>query len=127
LRTTLRKFPFESSSADDASLAELILAFAPGTGSVWKFQTKTLAELTMKEGSIWKTKDPARNPQITPEMLTLLNRAQAIAAVFYPPGATQPQLTYTLRPKLDGNAGSATLELEVDGTRHLWTSSLQKQ
>jgi type VI protein secretion system component VasK len=64
---------------------------------------------------------------VTPEMLNFLNRAQTLSDVFYPSGSSQPQLTYTLRPKLDPSFKDATLELDVDGQPHLWTSSLQKQ
>ena len=127
LKTTLHKFPFQSSSGEDAGVADLANAFAPGVGSIWKFQMKSLAELTLKEGSAWKPKDPAKSPQVTAGMLTFLNRAQSITDAFYAGGATQPQLTYTLRPRLDGAPGNLTVELEVDGTRHQWTSSLQKQ
>jgi type VI secretion system protein ImpL len=125
LKTTLLKFPFQSAAADDASLAELAAAFAPGTGAVWKFQMKSLGELTVKEGSTWKAKDSAKGVQPTPEMLMFLNRAQTIADAFYPGGAAQPHFSYTLRP--NGSAKNSTLELEVDGQPQKWTTSLQKQ
>ena len=85
------------------------------TGAIWKFQQQSLAELAVKEGSLWKPKDPAKKPQVTPEMLAFLNRAQSITDVFYPGGATQPQFTYTLRPQLDHRLKEFTLELEIDG------------
>jgi type VI protein secretion system component VasK len=124
-RNTLRKYPFQSSSADDASLEEFAGIFHPATGAIWQFQQKSLAELTVKEGSIWKAKDPAKKPQVTPELLAFLNRAQSIADAFYPGGATQAQLTYTLRPKLDSSLKEFTLELEIDGRPYQWTSGLQ--
>jgi type VI protein secretion system component VasK len=58
-------------------------------------------------------------------MLAFLNRAQTIDAAFFSKGA-QPQLTYSLRPKLEGFQDS-TFELEVDGQLHQWASVLQKQ
>jgi type VI secretion system protein ImpL len=124
-RNTLRKYPFQPSSADDASLEEFAGIFHPATGAIWQFQQKSLAELTVKEGSIWKAKDPAKKPQVTPELLAFLNRAQSIADAFYPGGATQAQLTYTLRPKLDSSLKEFTLELEIDGRPYQWTSGLQ--
>ena len=122
---TLRKYPFKSSSTDDASLEEFAGIFHPVTGAIWKFQQQSLAELTVKEGSMWKPKDPAKKPQVTPEMLAFLNRAQSIADVFYPGGATQAQFTYTLRPKLDSRLKEFTLELEIDGQPYQWTTILQ--
>ena len=124
-RNTLRKYPFQPLSADDASLEEFAGMFEPTKGAIWQFQQKSLAELTVKEGSIWKAKDPAKKPQVTRELLAFLNRAQSIADAFYPGGATQAQLTYTLRPKLDSSLKEFTLELEIDGRPYQWTSGLQ--
>lgn len=126
LRNTTRKYPFQQSS-DEVTLLELANAFAPITGSVWKFQAEVLGELTVKDGAQWKAKDPAKKPQVTPGMLAFLNRAQSITDAFYPAGATQTQLTYTLRPKLDSSFKDSTLELEIDGHVFQWTTSLQKQ
>jgi hypothetical protein len=114
-RNILRKYPFQSSSTDDASLEEFAGIFQPVTGAIWKFQQQSLAELTVKEGSLWKAKDPTRKPQVTPELLSFLNRAQAVADVFYPGGATQPHFAYTLRPSLDKSLNEFNLELEIDG------------
>jgi type VI protein secretion system component VasK len=120
-RNTLRKYPFQSLSADDASLEEFAGMFEPTKGAIWQFQQKSLAELTVKEGSIWKAKDPAKKPQVTPELLAFLNRAQSIADAFYPGGATQAQLTYTLRPQLDPRLKEFNLELEIDGQPYQMT------
>ncbi len=114
-RNTLRKYPFQSSSTDDASLEEFAGMFQPLTGAIWRFQQQSLAELTVREGSLWKPKDPAKKPQITQAMLDFLNRAQATTDVFYPGGATQPHFTYTLRPNLDKSLKEFNLELEIDG------------
>ena len=126
LRSTTRKYPFQQSS-DEVTLDELAGAFGPVTGSVWKFQAEVLGELTVKDGNQWKAKDPAKKPQVTPGMLAFLNHAQSITDAFYPAGATQPQLSYTLRPKLDSSFKDSTLELEIDGRVYPWTTSLQKQ
>ena len=126
LGSTLRKYPFRPSS-EDAGIDEISSLFAPGSGAIWKFQAQFLAELTVKEGARWNPKDPVKKPQVTPEMLAFLNRAQSISDAFYPAGASQPQFTYTLRPKIDPSYRDAVLELDVDGQTHVWTSSLQKQ
>jgi type VI protein secretion system component VasK len=126
LRSTIRKYPFQQST-EDLSLEELATAFAPATGTVWKFQAEVLGELTVKDGSQWKAKDPAKKPQLTPGMLAFLNHAQSITDAFYPAGVPQTQLTYTLRPKLDSSFKDATLELDMDGHVFQWTTPLQKQ
>ena len=86
-----------------------------------------MADYTVKEGGLWKSKDPAKKPQVTQGMLEFLNRAQSIANVFYPGGAAQPQFTYTLRPKLDSRLKGFTLELEIDGLAHQWVTGVQHQ
>ncbi len=95
-KATFSKYPFQSLSADDASIEEFAAIFQPATGAFWKFQQDSLAELTVREGGVWKPKDPAKKPLLTPEMLAFLNRAQSVTDVFYPGGAPQPQ--FSLHP-----------------------------
>ena len=125
-RPVTGKYPFHP-SREDVNLQELAAWFAPSAGGIWKFQAQTLGEFLIKEGLQWKPKDPAKKPAVSPDMLAFLNRAQAITDSFYPAGATQPQFTYTLRPRLDSSYKDSILELEVDGRSHQWTTSLQKQ
>lgn len=126
LRPALRKYPFHS-SVEDMSVEELVGWFAPNSGEIWKFQAKSLANLTATDGTKWTAKDPAAKPQVAPELLLFLNRAQAIANAFFPGGVNPPHLTYTLRPKLDGIHKDSILELEIDGKSHQWNTSLQHQ
>ena len=123
-KSTLVKYPFQPAGAD-AGLDEFTGMFHPATGAIWKFQQQSLAELVVKENSLWKAKDPTKKPVVTQEMLAFLNRAQSIADVFFPGGITQAQYTYTLRPKLDPRLKEFSLELEIDGKPYQWTGSLQ--
>jgi type VI protein secretion system component VasK len=125
VQPTFRKYPIMTSSTDDALPEELTRAFGPGQG-IWKFQQQSIAELVGKEGSEWKVKDPAKKPQVTAEMLRFLTSSQQILNAFYSSGTPQPQLTYTLRPKLDSNFKDSILELEIDGQLYQWTGPLQK-
>lgn len=126
IRSVTSKYPF-SPSGPDAALSEVASLFAPGAGAVWRFQGEQLGELVAKEADGWKVKDLTKKPQVTQETVAFLNRAQKFADAFYPGGAAQPHLTYTLRPRLDAAYKDATLELDVDGQMHTWTTSLQKQ
>ena len=117
IKNTLRKYPFQPKSPEDASLEELSGVFAPGSGAIWKFCGEALGELVVKEGSQWKPKDPSKKPQVTQELLAFLNHAQATTDAFFPPGATQPRFSFTVRPNLDAAFGDSTLELEIDGVR----------
>src|SRR6202021_231867 len=106
LSIILRKYPFQPSSKDEISLDELGKFFGPA-GAIWQYQTKSLADVVAKDGTQWKA-SPTAKQQVTPEMLSFLNQAQAIADVFYPGGASQP-LVYTLRPKPDSSFKDWTL------------------
>ncbi len=124
LNTTLHKYPFQPSASEEVSLDELSKWFGPSTGDIWKFQGKSLSEFTVKDGSEWKSKDPAKKPQVTTDLVAFLNGAQRISDAFYTPGSSQIRLGYTMRPKMDSK--EAILEIEVDGQPHTWTSGLQK-
>jgi type VI secretion system protein ImpL len=127
---TADKYPFRRSATQETTLDELSSLFGAETGQIWKFQMGPLAQKTQKEGSQWKaTPDPASKLQVTSEMLTFLNRAETIKNAFYGKGGPQPQMTYSLRPKLDPAfaATSTTVELEVDGQTQQFTNIFQKQ
>jgi type VI secretion system protein ImpL len=126
-RNTFRKYPFQSTSSEDVRLDELAAFLQPASGAVWKYQQQSLADFVAKQGSQWQAKDPSKKPQVTPELLAFLDSAQTAADVFYPMGATQPQLSYTMRPKLDPSFKDTILELEIDGKSYPWTTGLQKQ
>jgi type VI protein secretion system component VasK len=126
VKNTLRKYPFQPKSTEDTTLDELSGLFAPVNGAIWKFCSGSLAELAVKEGSQWKPKDPAKKPQLTAELLTFLNRAQAVTDAYFPPGSTTPRLNYSLRPVLDAAFGNSFLELQIDGTSHQLNSALRK-
>jgi len=127
IRSTLSKYPFQPSSQEDTSLDELTRWFAPQGGEIWKFQAQTLGKLTEKQGARWTEKDPTSKPQVTGEVLSFLNSAQAVADAFFPGGAAQPHLTFVLRPRLDPSFGDSVLELELDGRPYPWTTKVQKQ
>jgi type VI secretion system protein ImpL len=123
---TLRKYPFQPSSTEDATLDDFSALFDPMRGGIWKFQQQALGEFIVKEGAQWKSKDPAKKPQVTPDLLAFLNRAQSVTDIFFAAGP-QPQFSYTFRPKLDSRLKDSTLELDVDGRPFQWTTPLQHQ
>ncbi len=121
----LRKYPFRPSMVE-ASLDEVTRLFAPGSGEVWKFQAKSLADSTLKDAGVWKAKDGAKVP-VQPNVIVFLNKAQAITDAFFSAGANQPHLVYTLRPKLDDKLKGFVVTLTVDGQAQEWKTSIQKQ
>jgi len=121
----LHKFPFQA-AGPDARLEDFVSLFAPGSGKVWKYQLDSLADSVVKDGAHWKAKDGAKVPA-SADMLDFLNRAQDVTNAFFANGPTQPQLQYTLRPKLDPAYQNVFIEFDVDGQTHQWKNSLQQQ
>jgi type VI secretion system protein ImpL len=128
IRGVLRKYPFSSRSAEDASMEEFAELLAPGTGEIWKFQASALAELVAYEGGQWKA-SPAAKAKPTPELIDFLNRAQMLSNAFFSGASKTPRLTYSLRPRFDGSAENLAIELEIDGKSVAFTkqSQLQRQ
>jgi type VI secretion system protein ImpL len=124
LKSTLRKYPFQAKSSEDTTLPELSDAFAPTSGAIWKFATGPLSEFAVRDGAQWKSKDPAKTPQVTPELLLFLGRAQSITTAFFSANPNQPGFSFTLRPNLV--PGDEKFELRIGGTPYLWTDVLQK-
>jgi type VI secretion system protein ImpL len=124
---TLQKYPFQFSSSEELSPADLAAFVQPAAGAIWKFEQQSLGDLVVKDGNQWKAKDPGKKPQPTADLLVWLNRAESAADAFYPGGVAQPQLVYSLRPKLDPSFKDTLLELEIDGKSYPFSTPLQKQ
>jgi type VI protein secretion system component VasK len=75
------------------------------------------------DGQHWKSKDPAKKPQVTQDMLRFLDGAQQISMVLFANG--KPSLQFAIRPRLDPRFGDTLLEFEVDGLTHLFDTHLQ--
>lgn len=129
MRGVLQKYPFSPTSTLDADLSEVSALFAPATGAIWKFQQESLGEYVIKQGREWVQKPEVQQPKIAQEVLTFLNRAQQISDAFYPAGATQPNLRYTLRPQGGMDLEKTPLLLIFDGKRVEFTkeSRIQKE
>ncbi len=126
-RATFQKYPFQSSATEDLTLADLTAFLQPAAGAIWKFEQQSLGDLVVKDGNQWKAKDPGKKPQPSSELLFWLNRVESAADAFYPGGVAQPQLVYSLRPKLDPSFKDTILELDIDGKSYPFNTPLQKQ
>jgi type VI secretion system protein ImpL len=122
----LNKYPFNSAadSNHETTLIEVSNVFAPVMGEVWKYQQKSLGELTARNGARWDQRPDVQKPRVAPEMLAFLTRAQQLTDVFFPGGSQQPRLQYILRPVPRQDVG---IRLEIDGTvMNSKESSIQK-
>ncbi|MFL6449173.1 MAG: ImcF-related family protein [Bryobacteraceae bacterium] len=123
----LGKYPFNRESLNDVTLEEFDTAFAPGTGAIWEFQSKILAEVVLRNQGQWNSPVPEKKPQASPELLTFLNQAQRITDAFYPSGAPPAHFNYALRPNLDAASQDWLFVWEADGKKQTWSKDYRRQ
>jgi type VI secretion system protein ImpL len=107
-----RKYPFNPSSAEDASLQELAAVFHPQQGSLWALYAGNLQELLIEQGGHYAAK-PGGSIQLNPAFVGFFNQAAAISRAFYPEGATEPRFVYTVTPQPIDTL--SRLQLRIDG------------
>jgi type VI secretion system protein ImpL len=107
-----RKYPFNPSSAEDATLQELAAIFHPQQGSLWALYTGNLQELLVEQGGRYAPK-PGGTIQLNPAFVAFFNQAAAISRAFYPEGANDPRFVYTVTPQPIDTL--SRLQLRLDG------------
>ncbi|MEZ5399661.1 MAG: ImcF-related family protein [Bryobacteraceae bacterium] len=96
LAPVLSKYPFNPRSSTQARPDDLAAVFQPGSGRLFTFYQEALAELLTPVGSRYtaKTDGPVK---VNPGFVAFYNKAIGLANMFFPAGATQPQVHYTLQ------------------------------
>jgi type VI secretion system protein ImpL len=107
-----RKYPFNPSSSEDASLQELAAVFHPQQGSLWALYAGSLQELLVEQGGRFAAK-PGGTIQLNPAFVAFFNQAASISRAFYPEGATEPRFVYTVTPQPIDTL--SRLQLRLDG------------
>ena len=107
------KYPFNPTAINrQATLQEVGAIFRPKEGALWAFYDANLKTLLQKQGTQYA---PAPNAamQLTPQFVGFFNRSAAFSDAFYPGGAAEPRLTYSLTPSRTD--GIQSLTLAIDG------------
>jgi type VI secretion system protein ImpL len=122
--TLLGKFPFQPLSkaqagrdltpADQAVLADVNAAFAPGTGSLWTYYNASLKPWLPQQGTQYVLAPNAAG-HVGPVFAQFFNRAATISSALYSSGGANPAFTFTLRSVPSKGIENATLV--VDGQR----------
>ena len=111
-RQVTSKYPFNPAASAPATLENVNGLFRPKDGALWAFYTANLQKLLVKQGSAYVA-DPAATAHVTPAFLAFFNRAAAFSDAAYAGGATDPHLTFTVKPvKAEGTDGAT---FTVDG------------
>ena len=106
LRALGSKFPFDPNSHKEASLAELIDFFQPGTGALFKFVTANAGAFELQGSQfISRTGKPA--------FASLLTQATGIQRALFPGNASQLQFHFTLAARAP--EGESSEGVTIDG------------
>lgn len=112
------RYPFAVSSTD-TTLADFTRMFGPD-GLLDRFFERQLKPFVDTTVSPWKMlANAGAAPDITSQGLALFEQADRIRSMFFPQGATAPQLNFELTPT-DLDAGAMRVRLEVDGQALLY-------
>ena len=125
----LSKYPFSATSQSDATLLDIAKAFSPNDGSVLKYVQQSGADLVVRKGLEFQPNPALQGMKVSPELLTFLNRAQALTDVLFAEGGMmQPKLHYVLRPVAGQNAPGQyiVVRLVLDGKELSSQDPLQK-
>jgi type VI secretion system protein ImpL len=109
-RVLSTKFPFNSKSKTDATIADLNAVLRKPDGALWSFYEKDLKKVLAKQGNQYAASGTI---SLNPAFVSFFNTAAALSDTFYQPGAPEPAFSYTVKPGVsDGVQG---ITLRVDG------------
>ncbi|MDY7225753.1 type VI secretion system membrane subunit TssM [Hyalangium rubrum] len=119
------RYPFDKSSLLDTPLPELSQFLHPSNGVVKKFIQAQLSEEVIPNGRRWQFSAPSLSGMYKEELLTYLERVNALATTLFPGDTQDPLVRFTvrLRPGASEDSGPsdiASITLTVDGSEELY-------
>jgi type VI secretion system protein ImpL len=110
------RYPFDRDSRDDAAMGDVAAFFRPGSGILWKFYGESLSPFVQRAGSGFQlVRAGDRSAPFKPELVQFLRRAHEVTGSLFPPGATEPVVSLSLR--IRPTPRIASVSLEIDGQR----------
>jgi len=121
------KYPFNKESLQDAPLPELTEFLHPSTGAVRKFVQAQLAGEVIPDGRRWgfAVKSAPGTALYKDELLTYLERVNALATTLFPGDTVDPLVRFTVRMRPGSSADAspsdiASITLTLDGSEELY-------
>jgi type VI secretion system protein ImpL len=105
------KYPFNSASRIDATLAELSGILRPVDGRLWAFYDGSLKNQLVRQGDEYVVK-AGSEIRITPAFAAFFNRAARFSRALYGEAGREPRLAYTMRALPAQGVTSVTLSLD---------------
>jgi type VI secretion system protein ImpL len=123
MRPLLAKYPFSSSpKAPQSTLEEIDSIFEPKKGELWAFYDANLQKIVQRAGFQFAAASGG-GMTVNPAFVAMLNRAGAFTAAAYQNGATDPRVTYTVKPVMSPDQDS--IKMNIDGQSVTFTQSSQ--
>lgn len=121
------RYPFNKDSLLDAPLPELTQFLHPAHGTVRKFVQAQLAGEVLPDGRRWEfaVKSAAGSGMYKEELLTYLERINALATTLFPGDTLDPLVRFTVRMRPGSSADAspsdiASITLTLDGAEELY-------
>jgi type VI secretion system protein ImpL len=111
-RGVLSRYPFNSASSTQASIAEVTDFFRPATGALWRFYNDGIQNVLIKQGSEYVPK-PGGTVTLSPSFVSFFNRAAAFSDALFKEGSPEPRFAFILKPLL--SEATSTVTIVVDG------------
>ncbi|HML16319.1 MAG TPA: ImcF-related family protein [Bryobacteraceae bacterium] len=109
-RALMTKYPFNATSTNDATIADVNGIFKPQEGSMWKFYDQNLQRLLPKQGATY-VPAPGGSVTLLSGFVNFFNRMAAFSNALYA-GTTDPHFTYSLKPVQSEGIKSVTLNID---------------
>ena len=119
LRSLMTKYPFNPTSTTDATIPEVNAVFGKPDGALWKFYNENLQKLLPKQGAAY-TPVTAGGVTLNQGFVGFFNAAAAFSDAIYAGGASDPRLSYTLKPEV--SEGIKTVGFQIDGQSLSYTT-----
>jgi type VI secretion system protein ImpL len=121
-RSVLAKYPFDPGAATEATPEEVAALFRPVTGGLWTLYDEAVQNVLVRQGREFVSKGGG-SITVSPAFRAFFNKAAAISDALFPQGASQPQLTFALRPTMVN--GVAEVDVTIDGATNQYGNVLR--
>ena len=120
MRSVWSKYPFNATATAEATVDEVNGLLRKPDGALWQFYDTSLQKVLVKQGAHYV---PAMGTGMTvnPAFVSFFNQASALSEAFYPGGAQDPRLAYTLKPV--PSEGVQSVGLRLDGQSATFSAS----
>jgi type VI secretion system protein ImpL len=119
MRTVWNKYPFNAASPTDATVDEVNGLLRKPDGALWSFYDTSLQKILVKQGAQYVAA-PGSGMTLNPAFVSFFNQAASLSEAFYPGGAQDPRLSYTLKPVQ--SEGIQSVGLKLDGQAAMFSA-----